>query len=264
MTKYSILTHCRSGSSLLTDHLNSHPHVHCLFEPMLRSRHNIIKSMDLTKQLNDADRVKTPWIYVDNLINLVNKSDNSLYYIGEKNVSLDTDEITLDYILNKPEWKKIILLRENLLDYAVSFLTASYTSNFNEYKTAKPKPVVSMRMDIKEVKCKMDRICRIMTNAVKTFHENNVEYEFVTYSDVVNKTAVYDIYNFIGVKDANSIDIRYALQKQIKNYDFIENIRKLENELSSYGKLGSNEWSPQYGYVRDIYYKKKALKKYNA
>ena len=205
--KFVIVTNRRSGSNLLVSMLNSHPQIKCFRELMratprgmkkqgYRGVFRILDKVDAVYK-NDRYRFGHPFEFVQTVFDSV-KRDPKL--LGFK-IHLDQHPKFLLKLIQDPEWKLVVLERENKLAQFSSSEISRVTGQANAPKGAKiihTKVKFNARKFARFVKREEKHWKRVRA-AIKT---SGKHYFSIQYTQLLSKTVMKGLLEFLGVESS--------------------------------------------------------------
>ncbi len=213
--KFVVISHPRSGSTLLTKLLNSHPNIHMLGEilnsiprntqPELRFPYYIERTLDpvsnIERQMNNPKQPNTT-------------------SIGSKLLFFQLEDKTIIENLIEKGYKIIYLMRHNLLDRYISSINARN----NQTYFSNPNYKIEDKVEFQPNKFK-----NFIDSTLELNNEFNIKSDsiyHISYTDLVTKKdkKMNEIFNFLGLKEyTTSTKMRKQNTKEysqsISNYE---------------------------------------------
>lgn len=201
MKHYCLVSFSRTGSTALEKALNSHK---CI-------------SHDFTRLPQVEDRVK--WVN-----DFLNRNDTLLEWMGFKCLLYQFDDWIVDYILQNEKFTKIILLRHNIFEAAISKKVAERINNWHikvDYNNVEP-----FSIDISW----LTNYIKIIRFTMDEWVNKSINYKIFYYEDLFFNEEYYKpVIEYLSVGE---IPIKYEISK-VNDYDSIKNIiinyEELEN-----------------------------------
>lgn len=230
--KFVIISTPRSGSNLLCGMLGAHPQIICFHELF---HHEAVyfgpRNRDKYNFGTVEERDRQPYKFLSKIYNQEHGSDA----VGFKIFPGHNQKI-LNFVLNAPEIKKIVLKRENLLFSYTSALIARQTKKWQnaivtDTKTGREdesKESVKVHVDAKEffayIKKNQDYFDYVEKRLIR---QKSI---CINYQELISEDKVImDLVEFIDVKNDPDLELTKLHTKQNSN--------KLSNRISNYEEL---------------------------
>ncbi len=231
---FLIFSFGRTGSTLLTHILNSHPSIKCLNEPF-----NPGQEINWQKEIADLESLKT---VLRNIYNLYN---------GIRHLSRDLAFNYNKYLLLNKHIKVIFLWRKNFLQQTMSWYISRQTNSWfvqTKHKILdhkfKPADINEIKEYLNSNKKEYSKYLSLLKTERKEFFELNYEDCFSLDISIDNKVSkVKEILTFLGYNtllDETILKrIKHLLNPEIyklnseRTYRLIPNVEDIERELGS-------------------------------
>lgn len=229
--KFVIYTRGRTGSTVLTDLLNSHPEMYCDYE--------------IFNTFNDTTPVRYPLKYIDSCSKRATLNKKSVYGFKVKIEQLKNEQGYKDIgrLLKSAEdagWKMIYLRRVNIFNHAVSGMIANQTKVFhlknkNEALQQKIKIDVGLLLGIMNY---FEELGKLEEDSLRSLSYITVSYEDDLLDNSKHQETSDKIFQYLGIK---SFPVNTQLKKIIPENlaDIISNYDEVYDFIkkSKHGKF---------------------------
>ncbi len=232
INKFVIITQPRSGSNMLVNFLDIQKKIVChyeIFNP--KKPYYSFKTPELEKLKINKFRFKFPRIYLK-LLSIYSSKKNMFFGFKFFINSINNKPLSiLNYVINNKNFKKIILIRKNIIRNYISLKNANMSDRWSNLKTS-----VKINIDTKDFLNFAENYENYFTSLILKLKEGNQDFHIVYYEDL-DSIEYMKFYNeiaiFLGLDFFEDVSKKIFFNKQRVGSleDSIENFKEFKNDV---------------------------------
>lgn len=248
--KFAILASPHTGSSSFISRLNNHPEICChseIFHPKAINlaimstvdRGSLLEHRPELGEMQNSDPIRfLGEIYA------INDGKMFVYY----NIFPGHNETILNYIVDAPDTKKIILYRDNILSVHSSGLITSKTVVWNQKESSKQIEKELPRIIFNKDRFREfeEKYNEFYANILDRLGKDGQSFHFIRYEEIESRYLIANCLNFLGADPRITVTSLYAKQNSSSIVERFANAEVVHAFLQRTGRMG---WSYE-GMVR--------------